>query len=99
MMFVALYGVLCFLKLLNIMRVQDLFVIIIIEMFKKVISFLIVVLIIVSGFAFFAFFLAASAGPRRWKSRYTACSLSQLICRGEYYCFEAGRPRHRREMT
>ena len=57
MMFVALYVALCFLKLLNIMRVQDdLFVIIIIEMFKKVISFLIVVLIIVSGFAFFAFF-------------------------------------------
>ena len=57
MMFVALYVALCFLKLLNIMRVQDdLFVIIIIEMFKKVISFLIVVLIIVGGFALFAFF-------------------------------------------
>ena len=75
MMFVALYVALCFLKLLNIMRVQDdLFVIIIIEMFKKVISFLIVVLIIVSGFAFFAFFSRIGGSQAVWKSNFTARS-------------------------
>ena len=57
MQFVAAYVVLCFLKLLDYLRVQeDLFVLIIQEMLKKLASFLIIVLIVVLAFACFAFF-------------------------------------------